>query len=102
MASSRLCFAIRSDRQADPVLICSAPVPGELTILGFEDEANALVPVLFGLQTAHDRLMDRAVKERVELILCAFKAGTITPKQASTMLGIDASAVYELLSGEPE
>jgi hypothetical protein len=48
------------------------------------------------------RLMDGAVKERVELILCAFKAGTITPKQASTMLGIDASAVYELLSGEPE
>jgi hypothetical protein len=48
---------------------------------------NALVPVLFGLQTAHDRLMDRAVKERVELIPCAFRVGTITPKQESMMLG---------------
>jgi hypothetical protein len=43
--------------------------------------------------------MDRAVKERVELIPCAFRVGTITPKQESMMLGIDASAVYELLSG---
>ena len=77
-------------------------MPFELTILGFEDEATALVPVPFGLQTAHDRLMARAVKERVELILCPFKTGTITPKQESTMLGIDASAVYEFLSGEPE
>jgi len=57
------------------------PVPGELTILVFEDEANALVLVLFGLQTAHDRLMDRAVKGRVELILCAFEAGTIYPSR---------------------
>ena len=73
----------------------------ELSSLGFEDEANALVPVPFRLQTAHDRLMDGAVKERVELILCTFKAGTITPKLASAVLGMDASAVYELLSGEP-
>jgi hypothetical protein len=72
-----------------------------LSKLGFEDEANALVPVPFGLQTAYDRLRDGAVKERVELILCAFKAGTITPKHASTGLGMDARAVYELLSGEP-
>jgi hypothetical protein len=57
-------------------------------LVGLEDEAIALVPVLFGLQTAHDGLMDRAIKERVEL---AFKAGTITTKQVPTMLGMDAS-----------
>lgn len=70
-------------------------------LVGFGEEMNTLARIFQQLQDAHDELMNRGFREQLELIMCALKEGTITPKDATRMMGMDARAVYYLLSGEP-
>jgi hypothetical protein len=72
---------------------------------GFEGMANNLVPVLQGLQTAHERIVDQRVHEkcrtimRCRVILTDYRAGKMTYEELKRALKLDDRYIEELLSG---
>jgi hypothetical protein len=69
--------------------------------VGFEDLANSLVPVLHGLQNAHDRIVHNEAKRLVLGIIRAsragkIKSGEISRKVLADTLGVSNREMREL------
>ena len=62
-------------------------------LVGFADDKNTLAPIFQQLQMAHDELLDRGFKDRLELILGGLQAGIIDREAAHSLLGMSAKKV---------
>lgn len=64
---------------------------------GFEDCANHLVPVLWGLQNAHDKAVYREAARLLRGIVRGLREGKVSRSKAHELFGLDAKALEELL-----
>jgi hypothetical protein len=64
---------------------------------GFEDCANHLVPVLWGLQNAHDKAVYREAARLLQGIVRGLREGKISRGKAHELFGLNAKALGELV-----
>jgi hypothetical protein len=65
--------------------------------IGMAGLANDLVPVLFDIQQAHERLVNRSANRMLVQMVKGLRAELITAEQAEQLFQLDESALTELL-----
>ena len=103
---------LRRRGDADTILAMTNPIPdkyekfltGHMSarrlcqVVGFEDCANQLVAVLFGLQNAHDDMVNREAARLLWGVVRALRAGKVTRNKVHESFGLNPKVLGELVS----